>query len=54
MPPAGPFCPDVVLLTNLFGAAGEVGNCPSIGTPEPWEKVMDDESGPMLDRRLPC
>lgn len=25
-----------------------------MGTPEPFENVMDDESGPMLDRRLPC
>lgn len=25
-----------------------------MGTPEPLEKVMDDESGPVLDRGLPC
>jgi len=25
-----------------------------MGTPEAWEKVMDDESGPKLDLRLPC
>jgi hypothetical protein len=52
--PAIPFFPDVVLLTSLFGEEREVGDCPSIGTPEPWEKVIDDESGPMLDLRLPC
>jgi hypothetical protein len=54
MPPTAPFCPDVALLTNLFGAVWKVGDCPSIGTPEPCEKVTDDESGPMLDLRLPC
>jgi hypothetical protein len=31
-----------------------VGGWPSIGAPEPCEKVMDDESGPKLDLRLPC
>ena len=60
-PVAGPVCPEVVLLTNLFGAACSVGGCPSIGTPEPCEKapepcekVMDDVSGPTLDLGLPC
>lgn len=31
-----------------------MGDCPRIGTPEPWENVIDDESGPRLDLRLPC
>jgi hypothetical protein len=54
IPPTAASCPDVALLTNLFGGGFEAGDCPSIGTPEACEKVMDDESGPMLDLRLPC
>lgn len=54
MSPPAPFCPDVVvLLTSLFGEAREAGGWPRIGTPEPCEKVMEDESGPTLDLRLP-
>lgn len=46
-------------MTSLFGgswsaavAVGPVGD--KMGAAEPWEKVTDGESGPTLDRGLPC
>jgi hypothetical protein len=44
---------DDVLLTSLFGVTGG-GNGERIGAPEPWETAIDCESGPILDRGLPC
>lgn len=45
-----------VRLTSLFGVGGGAAGCvgESIGAPEPWEKAMDVESGPTLDRGLSC
>lgn len=48
---------DDVRLTSLFGVGGGTARCwgERIGAPEPWEKAIDVESGPTLDRGLlPC
>lgn len=47
---------DGVRLTSLFGVGGVLKerDCGRIGTPDAWEKAAIDESGPMLDRSLPC
>lgn len=53
-----PWCAGVagVLLTSLLGGSccgtGPVGE--RIGAPEPCENDIDGESGPTLDRGLPC
>lgn len=42
--------------TNLFGGSC-AGGCPPgerIGAADPWEKVMEGESGPTLDLMLSC
>jgi len=43
-------------LTSLFGVGGGAAACLGvrIGAPEPWEKAIDVESGPILDRGLSC
>lgn len=47
---------DDVRFTSLFGVGGGTAGCwrARIGTPEPCEKAIEAESGPTLDRGLPC
>ena len=47
---------DGVRLTSLFGVGGGPTGCRGerIGAPDPYEKAIDVESGPTLERGLPC
>lgn len=54
--PLGSLWIDDERLTSLFGGNGAapVLGLGKMGADEPWENVMDGESGPMLDLTLPC
>ncbi len=47
-------CPDVLLFTSLLGGKCAVllAGSDSMGAAEPWEILIDGDSGPTLDRGL--